>query len=91
MPFVVHVVEQSDGFPKIDIFTAQLGKVFHRIRDRVTMFSQTFRLDPFVKNSESTRGLGHGKKLKSTRRKQSLNFSTTQRCASFIDDVVREN
>ena len=35
---------------KIDIFTAHLRKMFHRVGDRVTMFSQTFRMDPLVQN-----------------------------------------
>jgi hypothetical protein len=54
-------VQQTDRFPKIDIFTAQLREILHRIGNRVTMLSQTFGFDPFVENSEGTRGEGHGK------------------------------
>ena len=56
---VIHVVQQADGFPKIDICAAQLREMFHRISDRVAMFSQAFRLDPFVENRESVGGKGH--------------------------------
>ena len=48
--FVIHIVQQTDRFPKIDIFAAKLRKMFHRIGDRVAMFAQAFGFHPFVEN-----------------------------------------
>ena len=69
VPFVIHVVQQTDCFPKIDIFAAQLRKVFHRIRDGVGMLAQTFGLDPFLKDGKGAFSLGHGKEIKKYERK----------------------
>ena len=52
---IVHIVQQSDRFPKVHILTMQLRELLHRIGDGVTMFSQAFRLDPFVEDRESIR------------------------------------
>src|SRR5712691_12731229 len=59
MPLVIHIVEQTYGLPKIDIFAAQFGEMLHRIGNRVAMFSQAFGLHPFVENSEGARGQAH--------------------------------
>ena len=56
VPFVIHVVQQADGFPKIGVFAAHLGKMFHRIGDSVAVFSQAFGLDPVVQNSLGASG-----------------------------------
>ena len=50
MAFIIHVVQQAHGLPKIGIFAAQLRKMFHRISDCVAMFLQAFGLDPLVEN-----------------------------------------
>jgi hypothetical protein len=47
---IIHVVQQSHGFPKIGIFAAQLREMFHRIGNCVAMFSQAFGFDPVVEN-----------------------------------------
>jgi hypothetical protein len=47
---IIHVVQQSNGFPKIGIFAAQLGKMLHRIGDRIAMFAQAFGLHPLVQD-----------------------------------------
>src|SRR6266853_6757032 len=47
---IIHVVQQTDCLPKIDIFTAQLREMLHRICHRVAMFSKAFGLDPLVEN-----------------------------------------
>ena len=46
-------VEETDCFPKIDISSrpAKRGKMFHRIRHRITMATQALRLDPLVQNA----------------------------------------
>src|SRR5439155_24503012 len=42
MPLVIHIVEQTNRFPKIGIFSrpAKRGEVSHRISSRVAMFPQ---------------------------------------------------
>src|SRR5207248_10910862 len=35
---VIHVMQQADRLPKIDIFAAQLREMSHRVSDRVAMF-----------------------------------------------------
>jgi hypothetical protein len=50
MALIIHVVQQANRFPKIDIVTTQLREMLHRIGDRIAMFSQTFGLDPFVQD-----------------------------------------
>jgi hypothetical protein len=55
MALVIHVVEQADRLPKVDIVPAQLREMLHRISDRIAMFPQTFGLDPFVKDIQCAR------------------------------------
>src|SRR5436190_13015215 len=50
MPLVIHVMQQSDGFPEIGAFAAQLREMSHRISDRITVFPETFGVDPLVQN-----------------------------------------
>src|SRR5438477_11366809 len=50
MPLVIHVMQQSDGFPEIGVFAAQLREMSHRISDRITVFPETFGVDPLVQN-----------------------------------------
>src|SRR6059058_4732679 len=56
MALVIHVVQQADRLPKIDIRAAKRCEMLHRVSNRVAMFSQAFRLDPIVKNRESAIG-----------------------------------
>ncbi|MFL6553594.1 MAG: hypothetical protein ACJ8LV_09540 [Chthoniobacterales bacterium] len=49
-------MQQSDGFPEIGVFAAQLREMFHRIGDRIAVFAQTFGLDPVVQGSLGARG-----------------------------------
>src|ERR1700682_6014561 len=56
MTLLIHVVQEADRFPKIDIFTAPLREMFHRIGDGVTVFTQALRLDPLVENGECAVG-----------------------------------
>src|SRR5207249_6491303 len=66
---VIHVVQQADRLPKIDIRTAKRRKILHRISNRIAMFPQTFRLDPIVKNRESAIGkCCHRRRYKSIER-----------------------
>src|SRR6266403_371715 len=71
MTLIIHVVQQTDRFPKIGIFSrpAKRGEVLHRIGNRVTMLSQTFGFDPFLENSESAISLRHGQEIKKEDRK----------------------
>jgi hypothetical protein len=50
MLLVIHVMQQSDGFPETGVFAAQLREMFHRISDRIAMFAKALRLDPVVQN-----------------------------------------
>jgi hypothetical protein len=54
MPFVVHVVQQPNGFPQVDIAAIHLRKVTHRSGDGVAMLSQALRLNPLVQDREGT-------------------------------------
>jgi hypothetical protein len=56
VPFVIHVVQKSDGLPQIGIGTTAFGEVLHGIRNGMAMSPQTFRLDPFVQNPERSFG-----------------------------------
>src|SRR3954452_5868211 len=56
MPLVIHVMQQSDGFPEIGVFAAQLREMFHRIGDCVAVFPETFGLAPAVQGSLGARG-----------------------------------
>src|SRR6266403_1111618 len=71
MTLIIHVVQQTDRFPKTGIFSrpAKRGEVLHRIGNRVTMLSQTFGFDPFLENSESAISLRHGQEIKKEDRK----------------------
>ena len=53
MPLVIHVVQQSDGFPQLGVFAAQLREMLHGISDGIAVFPQAFGLDPVVQNSLS--------------------------------------
>jgi hypothetical protein len=55
MPLVIHVMQQSDGFPQICVFAAQLREMLHRIGDRIAVFPQAFGLHPVVQDSLSAR------------------------------------
>ena len=57
--FVIHVVQQSSRLPYIRVRAAKLREMFHRVRDRVAMFSQTLRLHPLVQNGEGAFGIAH--------------------------------
>ena len=56
MPLVIHVMQQSDGFPEIGVFAAQLREMLHRISDRIAVFPQAFGLDPVVQDSLGASG-----------------------------------
>jgi hypothetical protein len=56
MPLVIHVVQQSDGFPEIGVFAAQLREMLHRISDCIAVFPQTFGLHPVVQGSLGASG-----------------------------------
>jgi tetratricopeptide (TPR) repeat protein len=56
MSFVIHVVKQADRLPKIDIFAALLGEVFHRIGDRITVFAQALGFHPVMENIQRVGG-----------------------------------
>src|SRR6266536_3774878 len=57
MALVIHVVQQANRLPKIDIVSrpAKRGEMLHRISDRIAMFPQTFGLDPFVQDLQCAR------------------------------------
>src|SRR5205814_8606157 len=66
MALVIHVVQQADRLPKIDIRAAKGCEMLHRVSNRVAMFSQAFRLNPIVKNRESAiRKCCHRRRYKS--------------------------
>jgi hypothetical protein len=44
-------VQQSDGFPEIGVFAAQLREMLHRIGDCIAVFPQAFGLHPVVQGS----------------------------------------
>jgi hypothetical protein len=43
-------MQQSNGFPQIGVFAAQLREMLHRISDCVAMFAKALGLDPVVQN-----------------------------------------
>jgi hypothetical protein len=49
-------MQQSDGFPQIGVFAAQLREMLHRISDCIAVFPQTFGLDPVVQNRVGASG-----------------------------------
>jgi hypothetical protein len=51
MPLVIHVMQQSDGFPEIGVVAAQLREMLHRISDCIAVFPQTLGFGPVVQNS----------------------------------------
>src|SRR5205823_2878142 len=56
MPLVIHVMQQSDGFPDICVFAAQLREMLHRIGDCIAVFAQAFGLDAVVQGSLGASG-----------------------------------
>jgi hypothetical protein len=49
-------MQQSDGFPEMGVFAAQLREMLHRISDCIAVFPQTFGPYPVVQNSFGARG-----------------------------------
>jgi hypothetical protein len=56
MPLVIHVVQQSDGFPEIGVFAAHLREMLHRVSDCITVFPQAFGLHPVMQGSLGASG-----------------------------------
>src|SRR5256885_15030257 len=56
MPLVIHVMQQSDGFPQICVFAAQLREMLHRVGNRIAVFPEAFGLHPVVQGNLGASG-----------------------------------